>query len=300
MIPRNWSSRVLLVHLTLTTIALVGAVGCSRTDEEDVAFSKKLNTVHRASFSDEQWATLWNGKRLYEQYCAGCHGVKGDSKGPAAAMLNIKPRNFTKGMFKFISTHQGTLPSDADLNRTLTRGIPRSSMPNWSMLPDQDRLAIIQYIKTFSTRWQDNPKPEALSFGEAPSWIASPHSIASGRVVYAKMGCANCHGTLGHGDGMSSATLTDAAGNKIEPFNFTDGVLKGGNTVKDIYRTFYTGLAGTPMPSFGGILSDDDNWHLVSYVLYLMGKTRFTDSDIATAATLPPQRDTANKQLAKK
>jgi cytochrome c oxidase cbb3-type subunit I/II len=276
----------------LALCAVFTLIGCGRTEEEEVAHLKKLNTVHRASYSEEQWATLWTGKRLFEQFCSGCHGLKGDGAGPAAAMLNVKPRNFTKGMFKFMSTKSGTLPTDADLNRTLLRGIPRSSMPNWSMLPEPDRVAIIQYIKTFSTRWQELGKPTPLSFSEPPAWIASPPSIAKGKAVYARMGCANCHGALGHGDGMSSATLLDNAGNPIVPFNFTDGVLKGGATVKDIYRTFYTGLAGTPMPAFGGILSDEDNWHLVSYVLYLMGKTRFTDTDILKASPMAATTDT--------
>jgi cytochrome c oxidase cbb3-type subunit 2 len=299
MIAHDFNHRFLFCCLALVSIASFGVTGCSRTDEEDVAYSKKLNTVHRGTMTDEQWTTLWNGKHLYEQFCSGCHGVKGDGAGPAAAMLKTKPRNFTRGMFKFVSTHSGTLPTDGDLNRTLLRGIPRTSMPNWNMLPEADRNSIIQYIKTFSTRWQENPTPTPLSFSEAPGWIASPPSIAKGRAVYARMGCANCHGTLGHGDGMSSATLVDAYGNKIEPFNFTDGVLKGGSTVKDIYRTFYTGLAGTPMPSFGGILSDDDNWHLVSYVLFLMGKTRFTTQDIDNASAMLPAEYAAHSDAPK-
>jgi len=92
------------------------------------------------------------------------------------------------------------------------------------------------------------------------------------------------------------AFIVDDFGNKIVPFNFTDGVLKGGSTVKDIYRTFYTGLAGTPMPSFGGILSDNENWHLVSYVLFLMGKTRFTATNVDNAALSLPKSDSTKHQ----
>jgi mono/diheme cytochrome c family protein len=119
-------------------------------------------------------------------------------------------------------------------------------------------------------------------------------SIAQGKAIYAKMGCGKCHGELGTGDGPSSATLADAEGNKILPFNFREGVLKGGSHVEDIYRTFYTGLAGTPMPAFGGILTDDENWHLVSYVLYLMGKTNTTEENLAKAPVVVP--DSAKKK----
>jgi cytochrome c oxidase cbb3-type subunit III len=34
-------------------------------------------------------------ERTYRMFCAECHGVKGDGKGPGADLLKIKPRNFT-------------------------------------------------------------------------------------------------------------------------------------------------------------------------------------------------------------
>jgi mono/diheme cytochrome c family protein len=84
----------------------------------------------------------------------------------------------------------------------------------------------------------------------------------------------------------------DAENNPIKPFNFREGVLKGGTRVEDVYRTFYTGLAGTPMPAFAGILNDEENWHLVSYIAYLMGKTNVKESDMASAATIAMVTDT--------
>jgi hypothetical protein len=36
----------------------------------------------------------------------------------------------------------------------------------------------------------------------------------------------------------------------IRPFDFTTGNFKFGNSPADVYRTFNTGLTGTPMPSF--------------------------------------------------
>ncbi len=276
------------VTLFATFVICCTVVACKQTPFEEQSSAKKVNTLRRAQTTEAQWIRVWEGKQVYETYCSGCHGVKGDGKGLAAAMLDVKPRNFTRGMFKFISTPPGSLPSDADLHRTLLRGVARSSMPSWSMLPEGDRTNVIEYIKTFSDRWQTQPQLGALAFGSAPAWLGNAQSVAKGKVVYAKMGCANCHGESGQGDGQSAAALTDADNNPIKPFNFREGLLKGGSRVEDIYRTFYTGLAGSPMPAFGGILSDEDNWHLVSYVVYLMGKTNVKESDIAGAiATLP-------------
>ena len=38
------------------------------------------------------------GKAVYERKCLLCHGEKGDGKGPAAELLDPKPRDFTSGI----------------------------------------------------------------------------------------------------------------------------------------------------------------------------------------------------------
>jgi hypothetical protein len=84
------------------------------------------------------------------------------------------------------------------------------------------------------------------------------------------MGCYRCHGMTGRGDGPSSATLVDNWDEKILPFDFTSGPLKGGGGPEGIYRTFMTGLDGTPMPSFDESMDEQQRWDLVSYCLELM------------------------------
>ena len=54
------------------------------------------------------------GKPLYELKCAGCHGVKGDGKGPAAELLLPAPRDFTSGIYKIRTTANKT-PTDQDI-----------------------------------------------------------------------------------------------------------------------------------------------------------------------------------------
>src|SRR5215471_14638786 len=39
------------------------------------------------------------GQQLYTNYCAACHGDKGEGDGPAARYLYPKPRNFTENRF---------------------------------------------------------------------------------------------------------------------------------------------------------------------------------------------------------
>ena len=116
----------------------------------------------------EEWIT--HGKEVYERRCLGCHGVKGDGNGPAAAfMQKDRPRNFTLGVFKFRLTPSGSLPDDGDLLRTITRGVRGTAMPSWHELPQKDTLAVIQYIKYELAADRSDPKKPYLYFVEEPT-----------------------------------------------------------------------------------------------------------------------------------
>lgn len=218
------------------------------------------------------------GKVAYERYCAGCHGVNGDGKGPAAEMLLVKPRDFTKGIFKFRSTPSGTLPTDEDLYRIISRGVYRTSMPEWSLLTERKRLAVIEYLKAFYPEWKERGPGTPIYVPPPPEEFGTEKAVARGRELYAMLGCPSCHGDTGRGDGPSAATLApDSWGNPQKPFNFTLGLLKSGPTPQDVYRTFMTGVGGTAMPSYADIFGEPDDesifagdaWNLVSFILSL-------------------------------
>ncbi len=233
------------------------------------------------------------GKQVYDRYCVGCHGEKGDGKGPAARLLVVKPRDFTKGVFKFRSTPSGTLPTDEDLYKVITRGVYRTSMPDWPLVPERDRLAVIQYVKTFFPEWKTRGPGKSIFLPEPPDTLGSPESVARGKVLYTLLECTACHGETGKGDGPSAATLDpDAWGNKQKPFDFTKGRLKSGPSPKDVYRTFMTGVGGTAMPSYADIFGEPDGenikegdaWNLVSFVLSLRTTPARGDKTAATGA----------------
>lgn len=226
---------------------------------------------------------LRHGKVLYASYCSGCHGTNGDGQGPAASMLIVKPRDFTSGLFKFRSTPNGTLPTDADLMRTITRGVNRTSMPEWSLLPERERMALVQYVKSFYPGFKETGPGRPIFIPAPPATLGSPESIARGRQLYEMLECGRCHGPNGLGDGPSAATLApDSWGNPQRPFNFTKGALKSGGAPEDVYRTFMTGLNGTAMPSYADVFDEPDGenvkpgdaWNLVSYVLSLRTPSR--------------------------
>jgi len=234
-----------------------------------------LGSVARATADQE---TLAQGKRVYETQCAGCHGDQGNGKGPASDMLIVKPRDFTKGLYKFRSTPNGTLPTDADLYRTITKGVNRTSMPEWSLLPERERQAVVAYIKTFYPEWDERGPGSPIVIPNPPKTLLTPESIARGSELYDALDCGRCHGPTGLGDGPSAKTLEpDAWGNPQKPFNFTKGALKSGAAPQDVYRTFMTGLNGTAMPSYADVFDEPDGesihpgdaWNLVSYILSL-------------------------------
>ncbi|MCE9590831.1 MAG: c-type cytochrome [Planctomycetes bacterium] len=200
-----------------------------------------------------QRATLvQRGKEVYQKYCIGCHGENGDGNGDAAKRLITKPRDFTKGIYKFRSTDSGSLPLDNDLYRTITRGLPGVSMPAFPLMPDREKVEVIEYIKAFYAKWEEEKSARVVvPVPAAPQDLASPERINRGHFVYAAIGCGKCHGVDGQGLNATLTQYTDAWGNPQKPFNFTRGRLKGGDDPEDIYRTFQTGLRSI-MPAFAG------------------------------------------------
>ncbi len=223
-----------------------------------------------------------SGKKLFDVNCAVCHGIEGDSKGQvcfsstvekSGRVIETAARDFTVGVFRFRSTPTGCLPTDDDVVRIFSNGIPKSFMPSFNDLSQEDKKAVLEYVKTFSERWEEEEPCDAMPVVK-PSWVGSPDSVNRGKEVYKKVKCWECHGNTGKGDGVKSDELKDDWGKKIVPFDFTSGTLKRGAAAEDVYITFSTGLDGSGMPSYEDSLGEDNRWHLVSYTLKLMGKAK--------------------------
>ena len=71
------------------------------------------------------------GKALYQERCSQCHGEAGDGGGVMADRLDPRPRDFRRGVYKIRTTTQGELPTDMDLFRIVSKGMPGTSMPAW-------------------------------------------------------------------------------------------------------------------------------------------------------------------------
>lgn len=91
---------------------------------------------------------------LYRRHCAHCHGVSGNGEGPTARFLNPYPRDYRPAIYKFKSTYNPSRPTDDDLYRVLVNGVPGTAMPSFSLLPNSEIEALVEYVKYLSMRGQ--------------------------------------------------------------------------------------------------------------------------------------------------
>jgi mono/diheme cytochrome c family protein len=158
-------------------------------------------------------------------------------------------------------------------------------MPSWYTLTPQDRQALVAYIKLFSPRWKkEHPTPISVP----PETAVTAQSVRHGHELFEKMECWKCHGQEGRGDGPSASTLTDSKDRPITPYDFTHGErFKCGETNKDLYTIFMTGVDGTPMPSFSDNLKPEEAWDIVHYLRALQPR-KSAAREIAKSIGLKP------------
>jgi mono/diheme cytochrome c family protein len=224
------------------------------------------------------------GRDIYAMACVTCHGADGRGDGSVGGTLSPRrapqPRDFTSDAFKLRSTPSGQLPTTADLLRTVTEGIRSAGgpltfglcgyriMPSFRHMPEEQRLEVIEYVKSLNPKFWERPGIKTVAIPPPPR--PTPERIARGKQLYANAECLACHGATGRGDGPSAPTLKDERGLRIAATDLRHPArFKNGARPEDLYRTLVTGLAGTPMPSYGDSLDPDQAWDLVYYVLSL-------------------------------
>ncbi|MBI4358792.1 MAG: c-type cytochrome, partial [Candidatus Omnitrophica bacterium] len=227
------------------------------------------------------------GEALYQKQCVSCHGLLGAGDGKAAYLLYPKPRDFTRGEFRLISTNDMTATHE-DLFKTITRGMPGSAMPPWEYLNEGERWGLVYYVRYLTELGKKRAKGEISEeqIQKGLPWEAkkqlinvaidpesvirvpnkppvSDESLARGRELFVKA-CASCHGPQGKGDGQQ--IIQDGLGYPLKPRDLTAGIFKGASSSEELYYRIAAGLPGSPMPSYSAALTEEQIWDLIHYV----------------------------------
>jgi len=94
------------------------------------------------------------GRLIFEDRCASCHGLQGRGDGPRAPYLSPRPASLISA---------GTsVKSDAELLAVIANGKPRTAMPAWKhLLTEEQRRDVLGYIRTL-VRFHASPTPAPL------------------------------------------------------------------------------------------------------------------------------------------
>ena len=184
-------------------------------------------------------AALDDGARLYERYCAACHGR--DGKGGVGVPLAL-------------TAFQSTV-SDRYLESTIRTGRPGRVMPAFSSLSDDEVLAIVRHIRS----WYQGAVPV-----DSRQPVAGDPERGGGRFATHCASCHGDHGQGGHGTGKTFSRPRDLP--IMAPALNNPGFLAAASDAM-IRETLTQGREGTPMPSFSKQgLTHQDIDDIVSFI----------------------------------
>lgn len=284
--PRGRGRAVLCTAVALATLG-----GCSTpAPKEPYLFAGAY--VHHE--------TVELGRRVYVRNCQACHGERGVGRGPSSPGLNPQPRDLTEGVFRFAAIPPGyDLPRDEELMRVLDHGLQGTSMLAPDLQPTE-KLAVLQFIKTFSPAWGDASKKVAPAQAPPndPYGPKSDVGIAAGeRAYHGKAMCWSCHPAYVSEDEIRSFQISYGQDPTAEfrenlnrsikmspiPPDYTWDGVKISTNPEAVHRTLLNGLLGGGMPAYGGILEDEELWAVAHYVNALVEgdlKSSFQKSEV--------------------
>ena len=102
---------------------------------------RKLPETNPIAYSNE---SIDRGEKIFLQRCTGCHGKKGDGKGPNSLDILPRPRNLRNREFM-------TSISDRRLFESLLYGVQGTAMPPWIDygLTEKEVGDLVNYLRSF-------------------------------------------------------------------------------------------------------------------------------------------------------
>jgi cytochrome c oxidase cbb3-type subunit III len=121
------------------------------------------------------------GRRSYAAHCAMCHGLDGRGGEHAAGLANSRDVRSK---------------SDKALMQIVRGGIPASGMPSFRSLPEEEIVAVVNYVRSLG--------------GAAATAPVKGDALRGEKVFFGKAQCGDCHMLAGRG-GFMGPDLSDFA-----------------------------------------------------------------------------------------
>lgn len=170
------------------------------------------------------------GVQVYAENCVACHGPDGTGTTLAPAL----------------NTPEVRTQATADLQRTLSLGVPGTLMAGWerALLPEE-----IQALLTLINRWDELPAG-AIPAPDRPVAVTA-ESLALGQELYSSS-CSRCHGPDGQGTPRAPAL-------NVKSFLAETPDLA-------VQQIITLGVPGTAMPAWGDRLTDAEIQAVVGFI----------------------------------
>lgn len=126
----------------LVLLTVLTALGTAYAHSEAAPDEKITNPVKATAESIAQ------GKKIYEERCASCHGIHG--KGASQSIPDLTNHEMMSEM------------SEGDMFHKISEGVPGTSMPPWKdALTEEERWHLVNYINTLHHGEETLPEAEA-------------------------------------------------------------------------------------------------------------------------------------------
>ena len=165
---------------------------------------------------------------------------------------------------------------------------PGSIMPSYSYLEDDEMADLVSYLDTIGKKRFPTGNKEEY---EGNPWLTAPQEVrdrvkviaekvnfnasanaSAGRGIY-QQNCAQCHGVNGRGNGPVSMSMLK------KPANFTRPYYAAYDNAMWYWR-ISEGVAGTRMPRWGRVLSEESMAYLAAYLKTLPKPPNTPSSEI--------------------
>ena len=125
--------------LMLTFGVLLGTAVVSIASAQTLWVAPEAEKARKNPLASDSKA-IEQGEKVAKTNCVSCHGAKGKGDGAAAAALNPKPADWT--------SQKVQAESDGEIFWKISNG--RGAMPPWKHLAENDRWALIRYIRSLA------------------------------------------------------------------------------------------------------------------------------------------------------